>query len=213
MLRAFLFDMDGTLIDTEVLWVEATETYLRTEGYAPRHEEVLADVYGVAGHELRENIQRRYPNLVGDEDALYQIFLELRAQRDLMIPGSVQLLRDLARDYPVALVSGSGRDDVAAGVAHMGISDCLAFTLDESCYHPGKPDPVCFRMAAERLEVPPESCLVFEDSQVGVAAAKRAGMHCVALARPDRPPQDLSQADVVLENLGDFDVADYVSQI
>jgi len=89
----------------------------------------------------------------------------------------------------------------------LGLRDAVSFSLGAEDYGPGKPDPSCFLMAAERLGVNPEQCVVFEDSAAGVLAAKSAGMSCVALVRPGLPEQDVTSADRVVEDLGDFDIA------
>ena len=72
-------------------------------------------------------------------------------------------------------------------------------------YDPGKPHPACYLAAAREAGLPPEQCVVFEDSNAGVCAAKDAGAYAVALARPDRPEQDYSRADLVLEDLSLFE--------
>lgn len=86
----------------------------------------------------------------------------------------------------------------------MGIGRDVRFVLGAEDYEPGKPSPAGFLLGARRLGVPPETCLVFEDSRAGVLAAKQAGMLCVALARPGSHPQDLSGADWILEDLAAF---------
>jgi len=87
----------------------------------------------------------------------------------------------------------------------MDAADCIAFYLGASDYPFGKPHPSGFLMAAERLGVEPANCVVFEDSAVGVAAGKAAGMKVVALAQPLRPKQDVAAADLILDDLGKFD--------
>jgi len=64
----------------------------------------------------------------------------------------------------------------------------------------GKPDPQGYLAAAGRLGVPPAACVVFEDAPAGVAAAKAAGMHCLAVATT-HPPEDLAAADQVVPDL------------
>jgi sugar-phosphatase len=70
----------------------------------------------------------------------------------------------------------------------------------------GKPDPAPYLLAAEQLGVPPGECVAFEDSRAGVLSAKAAGMRVVALQRPGAPPQDLSEADLVADDLGGGEV-------
>jgi sugar-phosphatase len=142
------------------------------------------------------------------ESSLASRFLELRNTRDIRIPSSIELLNRLANRYPVAIVSGNSRDDVAEAVDHLQIGSKLAFYLGCEDYAPGKPAPACFLLAADRLQLPPAECVVFEDSAAGVRAAKAAGMTCIALARPGMPQQDLSSADRVLADLAEYDPID-----
>lgn len=215
MIDAYLFDMDGTLLDSEILWVEAVEKYLTDFGFPLTREEAIDLVYGISWRDIYLEIRRRFPGLgLGYEQfagAVEPIFSRLRQTRDIRIHSSIQLLRNLAREYPVCIVSGSNATGVADGIETMGVGKDIRFFLSANDYAPGKPDPTCFLMAAERLEVEPPRCLVFEDSAAGVQAAKAAGMHCVALARPERPVQDLSLADRVLADLGEFSIDGYLS--
>ena len=106
-------------------------------------------------------------------------------------------MRHLARDYPIAIVSGSAREDIARNIAMLGITEQVRFFISYEDCSPGKPHPGGYLLAAARLGVPPAACVVFEDSTAGVAAARAAGMHCVALRHRDRPPQELSGRPVV----------------
>jgi len=217
MIRAYLFDLDGTLLDTEVLWVSAMRAYLADQGLALTLDEATALVYGHSWHDIYAALAAREPRLALGEAhvgaALHPYFERLRASTDLEIPGSVELLKRLAAICPVAVVSGSPRADVAEGLARMGLAGCVQFHLGSEDYGPGKPDPACFLMAARRLKLPPETCLVFEDSAAGVRAARAAGMACVALARPGAPMQDVSAADWVLDDLGKFDPDTFLRRV
>ena len=108
----------------------------------------------------------------------------------------------------MAIVSGSTRHDIQEAIDQMEIGDCLAFFVGAEDYRFGKPAPDCFQLAADKLGIAPAACVVFEDSTVGVAAAKAAGMYCVALSRPGRPAQQLDGADLVLDDLAGFQLAD-----
>lgn len=216
-IRAVFFDLDGTLMDSEVLYVDAVRIALLRRGHLLSPEEALELVYGRGWHEIYREIQQRWPGAYPDrevmEDVVREIFQELEEQRDIAIPGSVELLHRLAEEYPVAVVSGSPRADVRRCLDQLGVLEDLQFYLGAEDYPAGKPDPSCYLKAAAILNVLPETCLVFEDSTAGVAAAKGAGMLCVALQRPNAPRQDVSLADLVLEDLGKFEVSDFLRRL
>ncbi|MDA0576956.1 MAG: HAD family phosphatase [Verrucomicrobia bacterium] len=205
---AYCFDLDGTLIDSEVLWVEAIQTYLQEHGFTMPNAESQALVYGRSWRDIHHDITTRFPvlamSVAAMEDAIIPYYARLSNARDIRMPSSIALLKRLAQTHPVCIVSGSSRRVVGEAVDMMGIRDCLRFYLGADDYAPGKPDPACYHLAATKLDLPPSACLVFEDSNAGTRAAKSAGMRCVVLARPERPPQDFSMADCVLPDLAAY---------
>lgn len=206
----FLFDLDGTLLDSEVLYIEAVAEAIRSRGGSIDRPEAQRLVYGRGWREVFEDVDRHWPgawrDIVEMEEAVRVIFIGLEERRDILIPGSIALLNSLAEQYPVAIVSGSPREDIARGLRRMGIEGRLRFFLGTEDYFPGKPDPAGYLSAARKFAVEPRRCLVFEDSNAGVRSAKSAGMCCVALKRPSAPEQDVSAADLVLPDLREFDL-------
>ena len=210
--RAFIFDLDGTLIDSEMLWVDAMVAYLADRQCICPRNEMMRIVFGRSWFDIHREITARFPVLAHTSrqqiaEELRDYYLALCKKADsIMIPSSVELLKALAKDYPVIVVSGSPRDDVAEAVRMMGAEDSVRFVLGAEDYSPGKPSPAGFLMGAKILGVAPEHCVVFEDSWAGVTAAKAAGMTCVALSRQTENPQDLSTADLTLNDLADFSI-------
>ncbi|MDD2456097.1 MAG: HAD family phosphatase [Kiritimatiellae bacterium] len=211
-IKAVIFDLDGTLVDTELLWADAISAYLADrQCHCPR-ETVLHIVFGHSWTDIYLALINRFPPLsqipmCAMADQLRGYYLRLRQHSEnVIIESSVKLLKELAQDYPLAIVSGSPRDDVRDAVKLIGAESLVKSALGAEDYSPGKPSPAGFLTGARKLGVNPAECLVFEDSQAGVQAAKAAGMFCVALSRPRAHPQDLSAADLVLDDLADFSV-------
>ena len=214
--QGFIFDMDGTLIDSEVVWVEAVRQAYAAKGCVMSAQEAGRLVYGKGWHDIYEEVRRKFPDAYPDIAALEKVthafFEQARASGDIVIHGSVRLLRRLLVEYPVAVVSGSNRRTVRACLEELGVLGKVRGYLGTEDYAPGKPAPNGFLRGAQLLGLPPAACLVFEDSTAGVQAAKAAGMVCVALSLPGHPRQDLTLADEVLDDLSAFRVARYTSR-
>lgn len=213
MIKAFIFDLDGTLIDSERLWCKAMFQMLAGRGISVTDTYTYDLVFGRSWHDIVRRLRADYPVIVDGtaslEGELSAIYATLKGTADICIPGSVQLLARLGRTHPVAIVSGSTRRQIEEAVALMGVGASVNFFLGSEDYPRGKPDPSGFLMAAERFDVAPEHCLVFEDSAAGIRAARMAGMRCIALQRRHAPAQDVTEADQVLSDLADFDAAAY----
>jgi len=212
-IKAFLFDLDGTLVDTDILYLEATDLALRDMSYSLSKEELVEILYGRSLDDVEASLKVLFPDLEVPklERGIRDHHGRLSRDQDPKIGSSVDLLKRLSLHYPVAIVSGSPRHDVQRYIDLLSLKEKIAFFLGSEDYAPGKPDPACYLMASERLEIPSEHCLVFEDSNAGVQAAKNADMYCVALKRPGMPDQDLSMADRILDDLATFDLRDWVA--
>lgn len=208
-IEAFLFDLDGTLIDSELLWCRAIRQMMQAKRMPITEVYSLELVLGRAWRDIAGRLRRDHPALTDSDEALVletnRYYAKLRGETDIRIHSSIVLLKRLAGKYPVAVVSGSTRGQVADAVQMMGVTDSLKFFFGNEDYPRGKPHPDCFLMAAQRLGIAPAGCLVFEDSAAGVKSAKAAGMKCVALQRNNMVRQDVSAADQVLTDLAEFD--------
>lgn len=217
--KAFIFDLDGTLVDTEILWADAMQQMLGDLSCFVQRDELLKIVFGRAWTDIYFDIVQRFPTLgktsvfeMGNK--LREYYLRLREDgKNTIIKSSAALCKELATQYPIIIVSGSPRADIVEAVKLLEIEDQLRFVLGAEDYAPGKPAPAGFLMGAKRLGLAPEECLVFEDSRAGVTAAKAAGMWCVALKRPSAHPQNLEAADWVLEDLANFSLAGFYAAV
>jgi len=208
MIKAFIFDLDGTLIDSEIAAAQAAQIVFRQKNISIDLEQAVDLVYGRSWPDICTEITRRFPSVFDSPEQidklLHEKFVILKNNGDMKIKNSIELLKQLSHNYPVCIVSGSPGKDVEAAITLMGIESDLVFYLGCEDYTHGKPDPAGFLLAAEKLHLPPNQCLVFEDSAAGIKAAKRAGMYCVALSKTDAPKQDTSLADQTLQDLSEF---------
>ncbi len=186
---AFLFDLDGTLVDTEASWCHAIVDLVASRGGSTTFEDVLPNVIGRNWLDINRVLHERFPEM-GDttpmEDAVeLRAFYERYAAdpKALRIEGTIEFFRKASKVAPCAIVSGSPHDDVVAAAKMCGIDDCTTLVLGAGEYADGKPSPSGFLRAAELLKVDPSDCVVVEDSEVGVASGVAAGMKVVGLDR------------------------------
>lgn len=187
---AFLFDLDGTLVDTEAIWTRAIVDFVVSRGGETSFEEILPTVIGRNWIDIDRALHERFP-VLGDSTAMEDA-RDLRAFYDriagdgesLVIRDSVEFFRRAAALAPCAIVSGSPHDDIIKMARLCGIEPLLKLVLGAGEYAAGKPDPSGYLKAASLLGVDPASCVVIEDSSVGVKAGVDAGMKVIALARP-----------------------------
>ncbi|MGP3683838.1 HAD family hydrolase [Streptomyces sp. IBSNAI002] len=187
-LGAVLFDMDGTLVDTEVLWWETTEEVADGLG----HRLTDADAPEVVGRAVEDTAAHLVRTVGGGDPAEIAAALTERFFRRVeagapMRPGAQRLLTALAVEgVPFALVSASPRlvvDSVVGGsLAHVP----FAFTVSADDTERTKPHPDPYRAAARRLGLEPGACVAVEDSPDGAASAEAAG--CGVLVVPSLLP-------------------------
>ena len=197
---AFLFDLDGTLVDTEAAWTHAIVDMVNARGGRAAFGDILPNVIGRNWLDIDQWLHERYPEIGASEPMEDAVQLRANYQRyavdpqAMRIPGSVDFFRRAAALAPCAIVSGSPHDDVVAAAEMCGLSDCVTLVLGAGEYAAGKPSPSGYLRAAELLGVAPADCVVVEDSAVGVRAGVAAGMRVLALDRAALVRQDLSGA-------------------
>ena len=183
--RAYLFDCDGTIVDSMPLHYVAWKTSLAE--YNCVYEEKLFYAWG--GRPIREilrllnemqGLDMPIDEIAEKKEALYhQLLPQLKG-----IPEVIEHIDAQHGKIPFAVVSGSRRNSVIGSLSALGLLDKFDTLVCAEDYTRGKPAPDAFLLAAERLAVSPSECLVFEDTELGIEAATAAGMASVKVPLP-----------------------------
>jgi beta-phosphoglucomutase len=183
--RGVVFDLDGTLVDNMPIHSEAFSIFATRHGLPPLTLEDRARLDGkrnrdifptLFGRPLEEDEFQAY---AGEKEAIYR---ELSRGRLVPLRGLKHLLDALARrGIGVALATSAPGPNVQHSLDELGLPALGARVARSELVPHGKPHPDVFLAAAALLDVPPESCLAFEDAPIGIVAARAAGMACVAL--------------------------------
>jgi len=206
--EATLFDMDGLLIDSEVLWHEAEIEIFGGLG-VDIDEATDRSTKGLFVAEVVDYWYDRYPWSGPSRADVVEMLLarvgELIEGKGRLLPGADRAITLCAARGPVALASSTPLALIERALDHFGLRDRF-LSLHSAEFEPyGKPHPGVFLTAAAALGVAPERCLVLEDSAAGVLAAKAARMTVVAVpTRGDRSLAPFALADLVLASLEDL---------
>ena len=186
MYDALLFDLDGTLIDTESLAVASGLAAFAAVGH-PVDLAFMHRLVGIDGPTSAQIILSRHPTLeMSRLDTLWRSGFEEAMRGGLSLKPGVTELLSHALHLPRVLVTSSRRTDAHAKLGKVGLGSSFAHVVTVDDVTNAKPHPDPYLLAASLLGVAPARCLVFEDSEAGSEAAHRAG--CVVVQVPDVVP-------------------------
>jgi len=204
LITAILFDLDGLMVDSEPHALATWSWVLARRGV--QLDQATADAtLGLRLDETARLLIERFslsddPVALGAEKSVLQI--ERLDGNVRPLPGLFELIAALdARGVKRAIASSGVRRYVEAVLESIGLRERFETIVTGDEVANGKPAPDVFLLAAERLSVAPPACLVLEDAPNGVAAAKAAGMRCVAVPNVFTRSLDLSAADHILPSL------------
>jgi beta-phosphoglucomutase len=223
MIRAVIFDLDGTLVETEPLHFAAFNEVLRSNGIEIGFDDYTARLIGLNDRDcfatvLRENRKdasdAHVVELIARKTVVYQAMV---AQRDVLYPGAEKFVRDCAQRFPLMIATGTLRAEAEAILRRAGIRELFLDVIAAEDVERGKPEPDGFIAALGRIgyllrqrdPVLADECLVVEDTQAGIEAAHRAGMKVLALCHM-APANDLAAAEVVRASISDLELDDVI---
>jgi beta-phosphoglucomutase family hydrolase len=213
--KTILWDMDGVIADSSSFHFAAWQEAFAKRGikfpkqdftklFGARNDFIIGSIIG---RELPEGVVKI---MVEEKE---ENFRRKATGNIKPFPGVVRLLNAIKKgNFKLGLVSSAPKENIDLVLSELkleGIFDCIVYGQEVS---ESKPSPQIYLLAAEKLKVTPNDCMVIEDSPLGVRAAKTAGMKCLAITNT-HPRQKLEEADKVVESLENVDLITLLTRI
>jgi len=212
-IEAILWDLDGVIVQSGEHHYEAYRELFGELDVPFSREQYFDELFGirnwaiigtVAGERPREEIERL-------AERKEEKFRAIARGKIVALPGAKETMgRAREAGLKQAIVSSTPCANIEMILGELGLANALDTIVGEEDAEKGKPDPEGFLVAAERVGVEPERCVVIEDAPAGIEAGKSAGMRCIGVSTT-RKPERLTQADLVVASLEDERVWELIS--
>jgi beta-phosphoglucomutase family hydrolase len=209
-LEAVIWDLDGVLANTASYHLSAWQETFAKRGikfteedfrrsFGQRNDTIIKNTLG------EQTTQGEIEAIAEEKEATFR---RMVGQKIKPIPGAVELVYSLRRQgVKLAIASSTPIENIRLITSSLGVANCFQAIVTGHDVTEGKPSPQVFLEAAKRLGAEPDNCIVIEDAVAGVTAAKRAGMHCVAVTST-RSRESLKQADLIVRTLEEISIKD-----
>lgn len=209
---AVIFDMDGVIIDNyrfhHQSWVEFCKKYkfnysedlMKTYMFGRTNDEIIPVLF------KKENMPQNEISALGEEkEIIYRSIIEKELAP---MSGLEKFIEELKNNQiPIAVGSSGPRSNVNFILEKTGLKPHFDAIVDAQSVTNGKPHPEIFLTAAQNMNAKPETCIVFEDTNMGIEAARRAGMKVVGVAST-HPANQLNKPDMVIQNFEQITLSD-----
>lgn len=212
---AFIFDMDGVVVDSNPYHKIALKQFCKKYGHDLDEEQLRKRIYGRANKDWIPDIfgEISQEKLKAYEEEKEALFRELYKDDIRPLDGLITFLEEAsALKIPCAIATSAPRANVDFTLSKTGTEKYFPVILDESFVTRGKPDPEIYLKTAQALHFPPEQCVVFEDSLAGVAAGKAAGCRVVGISTT-HSPEELSNTDWVVPDFRNLHPGALIEQL
>jgi beta-phosphoglucomutase family hydrolase len=210
-IKAIIYDVDGTMIDSEPLHVAAWDKALQSYG------KCLADL----SQEFQATMAGKKPIAIAEgmvaELGLSATPVELLAKKTALfmasvttdlhgMPGVVESIKRFrAQGLPLGIGTSLDRNYINLVLNKLEVKNYFDVVVTGDEIKNGKPHPDTFLTVVRKLGLAPQECLVLEDAKSGIQSAKAAGCYCIAIKNPNALPQDTSEANLTVDSLNEID--------
>ena len=213
-MKAVIFDMDGVLIDSQPYHFKADIDTMAEYGVV-KDQKFYEKFAGTLTSDRMRILKDLFKLDIPVEEMVKKredMILEIMAREDIKpVSGIPEFLKSIKnRGLKTAVASSSGYDLIGLILSRLGISEYFDSITSGNDVKRGKPSPDIFLLAAERIGAEPSECLVVEDSENGVRAAKAAGMTALGYVNPTSGNQCLDMADAVTDDFRKVDINDFM---
>jgi beta-phosphoglucomutase len=220
VLKAVIFDFDGVIADSEPCHFVATNKVLEQFGIQIDRDDYYSSFLGFTDAQMFEEIGKRFEtnfNNMPIETLIVQkgiVFEQIIRHAEHLIKGIPQFIKMLKNGgLKIGIYSGASRDDIDLMLEGSDFADCFDVIVCADDVEKGKPDPEGYIKALSLINekyksaIQPAQCIVIEDSQWGIAAAKKAGMKIIGVTN-SYPANELEDADLIIDSVSDLKISD-----
>jgi beta-phosphoglucomutase len=202
----FIFDMDGVIVDSNPYHKISLRQFCEKYGYTLSDADMVAKIFGRTNREWIANVFGELPAeqiyaLTEEKEAMYRTLHE----KDMVpLPGLKDFLLTLKRGgYPTAIGTSAPLSNVNFVLEKTGLREFFPVILKDTDITIGKPDPEIYLKAAQRIGLPANQCIVFEDSLSGIAAGRASGAKVVGVTTT-HTPEELADTDYVISDFSEL---------